>query len=673
MRRRIFFSIFLAALLALPVGASAATLSLSPASGTFSVGSTFDVSVILGTNGKSVNATSVSLAFPPDMLQVVSPSLGQSVIGVWTAAPRFDNTNGRLELQGGIPGGITASNALISTITFRVKSVGQAIVKFLDGSKVLLNDGLGTNALSQTGNAIYQLRLPPPAGPTLASATNPDQSQWYRNRSVSFQFSGDAANVQGYSYTLSDDPTTIPDDINQGLKNSVTYTDLSDGIHFFHIKARRDGAWGGTTHYSIKIDGTPPADFGINISPSSHTSEKSPIVQFSTTDALSGVDHFEIKTIPLSSATRPETLFTEVVSPYVMPELDNGDYDIIIRAFDKAGNMREVTQRLTVTNSVFSFVGNSGLIFGNSTLPWVWVFAILSVLIGLAAYAGYKMHHWHKEAHQAHKEKQLPDDIARQLKELKQYKAKYGNKALMIVFGLAALLCLHSVSAATGERALLAPPYISTISKNISNEDIFYLGGKTDTGNETVFIYLQNLDSGATLTENTQSDASGDWFYRHSGLLPAGTYRIWTQGKAGDELSPPGPQSQMEVTRTAFQFGGNRFSYGAVYLFIIIILLAALIGLIIFIAYHYVHGKKKKKLLKVHVTAAEESIRRGFALLKRDIEEELSLAKSYMISNSPSGDYMEKEARLRSDLESVQKHLGHDVLEIGNETERREL
>ena len=188
MNFRILFAIFFGVILILPGRVEAATLSLSPSSGTFSVGSTFDASLLLDTNGKSINAIAVSLSFQPDMLQVVSPSTGQSVVGVWTAAPKYNNSTGRIDLQGGIPNGITASSALITTLTFRVKSVGEALIKFLDGSKVLLNDGLGTNALTQTGNAFYQLKLPPPAGPTLNSETNPDQATWYPSRTVSFHF-----------------------------------------------------------------------------------------------------------------------------------------------------------------------------------------------------------------------------------------------------------------------------------------------------------------------------------------------------------------------------------------------------------------------------------------------------------------------------------------------------
>ena len=136
--RRIFivpFSLLLSVfffLFFLPSDSRAATFLLSPSSGTFSIGSTFSVSILLDTKGQSINALEVALSFPPDMLQIVSPSTGKSVIGVWTDTPNFDNANGKMDLQGGIPGGITVSNGLVSTVTFRVKSVGEGGVKFLD-------------------------------------------------------------------------------------------------------------------------------------------------------------------------------------------------------------------------------------------------------------------------------------------------------------------------------------------------------------------------------------------------------------------------------------------------------------------------------------------------------------------------------------------------------------
>lgn len=662
MHRRILLAIFFLIFFALSNVAHAATLSLSPSSGTFSVGSTFDVSIFLDTNGKSVNALAVSLQFPADMLQVVSPSLGQSIIGVWTSAPRFDNAEGRIDLQGGIPGGITASNALISTMTFRIKSVGSGIVKFLDGSKVLLNDGLGTNALSQTSNAVFSFKLPPPAGPALASETNPDQAQWYKNRSVSFRFMSEAQGVQGYSYTLSDDPTTVPDNINLGTKNVVTYQDLPDGIHFFHVKSLRDGAWGGTTHYSVKIDSTKPADFKINVSPGIHTSNNQPIILFSTSDAFSGIDHYEMKIVPLS-INKSDSLFTEVISPYISPVLEKGSYDVIVRAFDKAHNYQEVVQRIFITQGFFSLVDSGGFRMGTMVIQWPWFIAILLILLGAAAYVFFKTRQWHIDIHIAHTEKKLPERVDSQLEQLKKYRAKYGAKKLVVLFGILSLFFAHSGFAQT-DLAPISPPTISTISKNISNEEIFYIGGKTDTANETILVYLQNLDTGATLTETAESDKSGDWFYRHGTFLTPGSYRIWVQGRIAGELSPPGPQVEITINRTAIQFGSNRLSYEAIYLGIIIVMTLCLIGLIFFIAYHYHHGRRKHKLLLAQVREAEESIRRGFAILKNDIESELTFLKKSTHARVLSTEEQEREKLLMTDLDSVQKYVGKELWDI---------
>ena len=115
----------------LPAPALAAKLLLSPSSGTFTVGSTFDVKLFLNTEGQPVNTVSTVLDFPADKLQLVSPTIGQSVISVWTAQPIFNNQTGTIRLTGGIPNGINVQSGLITSLTFRVKQVSSsALVKF---------------------------------------------------------------------------------------------------------------------------------------------------------------------------------------------------------------------------------------------------------------------------------------------------------------------------------------------------------------------------------------------------------------------------------------------------------------------------------------------------------------------------------------------------------------
>ena len=104
-------------------------MNLTPSTGTFVVDSTFDVPVYLNTEGQAINAIELTIKFQQDKLQLISSSTGKSIIGIWPTLPKFNNKTGTVQLVGGVPGGITASKGLITTLTFRVKAVGTTVVK----------------------------------------------------------------------------------------------------------------------------------------------------------------------------------------------------------------------------------------------------------------------------------------------------------------------------------------------------------------------------------------------------------------------------------------------------------------------------------------------------------------------------------------------------------------
>jgi hypothetical protein len=125
---------FLAPFFAL--AAPQAGLFLNPSSGSFLVGSTFDLSIILDTKGAAINTIEIELLFPPDKLQVSSPSVGKSIIQLWPAPPAFSNREGRIYFIGGIPSpGIVTSQGVVLTLTFRVIAPGEVQIKF--GEKCL--------------------------------------------------------------------------------------------------------------------------------------------------------------------------------------------------------------------------------------------------------------------------------------------------------------------------------------------------------------------------------------------------------------------------------------------------------------------------------------------------------------------------------------------------------
>ena len=180
---------FLFFLLPLFSRAEGASLYLSPSSGTFYVGSTFDVSILLNTGGQDINAVEVNLQFDPEKLQVARPTTGKSFIEIWISQPAYSNVRGRLSFIGGIPSpGINTSSGLVSTVTFRAIAPGKASISFLDSSGVYRNDAKGTNILDSVGRGEYEILIPPPEGPKVYSSTHPDQNKWYKNNNPTFSW-----------------------------------------------------------------------------------------------------------------------------------------------------------------------------------------------------------------------------------------------------------------------------------------------------------------------------------------------------------------------------------------------------------------------------------------------------------------------------------------------------
>ncbi|MFA6354346.1 MAG: cohesin domain-containing protein [Candidatus Paceibacterota bacterium] len=666
-----------------------ASIYLGPASGTFTVGSTFTVSVYLNTGGQSVNAVEVNLKFPADKLQVVSPTAGKSLIQIWVNQPSYSNSEGTLKYQGAIPTpGINTEAGLISTVTFRVKDTGTATVRILDSSRVLLNDGRGTDFLSQTTNGVYSLILPPPAGPIVTSPTNLDQNKWYANKSAVLKWEA-APGTTGFSYILNNSPVDYPDDISEGMKTFVAYNNLADGIYYFHIKSLREGSWGGVTSFGIKIDNTPPAVFDIEISPSDSTTNRKPLISFDTTDQNSGIDHFELKIISLdkpasgtSASLDSAPFFIEVVSPYAQ-ELELGRYDVVVRAFDQAGNFYQATKRLEVTNKLFDFVKNQGLKIGGSfVISWtvVWIFSIIIII--LLGFLARFVWIWHRKIeHQLEAGPMRNPDLAEKIKELKEKQKDYGVTnggpiKSLIVFGLVFLVGLGMASSVSAAGAttkndnsilIVEPPIISLFPTSISNDEILYVGGSTNIQNGEIIIYLQNIESGSAISQNVKADSRGTWFYSFPTFLDSGKYQLWTQLKAGEELSPPSPRIELEVAPTAVQVGGSRISFEKLYLTFLLILLIISLILIIWIVYHWYHRNKKRGQLLKEIKEAEESVRRGFLVLRRDIEAEINLIGRAKMSRELAVEEKIKEEKLLKDLDSVNSYIGKEVWDIEKE------
>lgn len=321
------------------VEAAGVNLSFSPNQGQYLTDSTFDISLLINTNGQAINALELYISFPADKLQIVSPTNGNSFISFWVAGPSYSNVNGTMTFQGGLPNpGITTSAGVVSTVKFRAKSAGRAVVKYQANSKVLANDGSGSSLPVTSGQAVIDITAAPPGGPVVTSSSHENPGVWYAN--PTFIANWESVGNQ-YSYVFDQSATTTPDEIAETTGSSITESVKNDGLWYFHIRAKNNGVWGTTTHFSFKVDTTPPAKFNISRdTPTIRTGERG-IFSFLTTDSASGVDHYEVRIISQSGNSAEATTFIEATSPFQLPKLADGRYRLIVRATDLAGNSIE--------------------------------------------------------------------------------------------------------------------------------------------------------------------------------------------------------------------------------------------------------------------------------------------------------------------------------------------
>ena len=453
------------------------------------------------------------------------------------------------------------------------------------------------------------------------------------------------------------------------------------------------------SHYGLRVDTSSPEQFGVTISPAARTSVKTPLIIFSTNDKYSGVDHYEIKIVPLKIEGRTiasigEQLFVNAESPYQTEELLNGSYDVVVRAYDKVGNIQEVTRRLEISDSWFWFLSQDGVVvpFGYR-MSWILTLSLLLLLILLLILLAYFARKWYKLAHQQVADNHLPAPIATQLEELQRYRARYGKMVVlllcMISFGALWLNPMLSLAQlpepvaipipaqpepasvatpaaipVTGDDAQLTPPVITSYSANIKDDEIFYVSGRTTEPEQEVVVHLQSMVDGGAFDFNTVSDKRGDWTYRHDDFLAGGKYIVWAHAKDGVKLSIPSPQVEMDVKPVALNWGNSRITYQSLYIGMISALLLIIFGLIIFIIVHAVLVRHRRRVFAHSLRQAEDSIKRGFIALRRDIEAELVLVKQAHLPADLAGEQKVREQQLEEDLKNIEALVGKEMWEV---------
>ncbi|MFH1170797.1 MAG: cohesin domain-containing protein [Candidatus Vogelbacteria bacterium] len=328
-----------------------ATLSLTPATGAYTVGAPFTATVVVTSSDKVANALSGVVTFPTNRLEVVSLNKNNSVITYWVNEPNYSNATGQIKFEGVVPNpGFSGVGKRVLAITFRPKIVGPVTLTFSEGS-VLANDGQGTNILSGLANANYgivpvKLESPAreattattvigaPGAPQVTSTTHPDPASWYNHSNPVFQWEL-ASEITGVNILADHSPSTNPGTASDGRFSTYSYKkEVKDGAWYFHLRLRNAGGWGDITHFGFNIDTAPPTD--LQIIPVERLDATDPIVAFTITasDQGSGLDRYEI-----SMDGEPAIIWSDNENHrFTTPVLKLGEHTLLVKVYDWAGN-----------------------------------------------------------------------------------------------------------------------------------------------------------------------------------------------------------------------------------------------------------------------------------------------------------------------------------------------
>jgi len=298
------------------------------------------------TGGESINAVEAVVNYNPEEAEVLDIITTNSFCNQNLFIEKtIDNKNGIVNISCVLPSpGLLKSSGIVAELLIQPLKTGQISLHFGDKTKILANDGLGTNVLRLGINGSYhiidydvQQNIYEPHA--IFSYTHPNNERWYNRKNVHLFW----PSIEGatYRYVLNNILDFIPGEENVTSENSLSFDIEKDGVYYFHLLPEKDGDIGTNINYKIMIDSTPPLPPIIRVS---HKEiEPGGIIRFdfSAEDELSGIQKgFYVKF--------DEGIFLPVAPPLYMPFLSAGKYFVIIRIFDKAGNFNDAMVEIKV-------------------------------------------------------------------------------------------------------------------------------------------------------------------------------------------------------------------------------------------------------------------------------------------------------------------------------------
>lgn len=363
------------------------TLYLEPATGLYPIGQTFNVEVLLDTDGEAISAADGTVTYSPDDLEVVSLSTADSVFSSWLVTPVVNESEGTIRFQGLLSAQRTysGSNGRLLTITFRALKKKASQVWFSQGAAVVAADGSGANVLENLRAATYTL-TPKEVVPALGTAVLADSTEtgieitpiplpsdeWFATSSVKLSWTLPPS-VTEMRTLVSDLPYDEPTKTYAVPVSAVSVGELAEGTHYFHLQFRFGDEWGPATHYPLRVDLTPPEY--VIVSEAERKDRSDPRVRFivDANDLVSGIGRYEaaIDDGPPIAWERPQD------GMYWVEQLEPGEYTLSMTAYDRAGHASTTSilfqvkalESPVLTNAPHEVIAGNTITVTGSTYP----------------------------------------------------------------------------------------------------------------------------------------------------------------------------------------------------------------------------------------------------------------------------------------------------------------
>ena len=398
--------------------AGGATLSISPLNGTFNVGKTFTITVVVDST-QSFNSANATISFDPTLLSATAVSKANSAFSLWAVEPSSDNTKGTVSFEGGNTTPLTGKKTLL-TVTFNALKEGKADLAFTSGS-VLAADGKGTDIVGVKNGSSYELsgkvadKTPPPPptivggalpdAPEIASLTHPNDSTFYNTAKAKFTWDL-PPDVTVVRLSLDTKEKTIPTTNYDPAISDKEFDQLTDGVMYFHLRYKNDAGWGPTSHRKIMVDKTPPEKFELTAIVDASSTDVT--LKFTATDTPSGIDHYEASVDDASPIK--VTLAGALGGTYLLASQTPGAHKVKFTEFDKSGNSTAGEASFTVKGEAPTTAAKN--IGDEVVVPTDWRLIGDIVLIALIAFMiGYLWYERSAFAHEKYIAKREADEL----------------------------------------------------------------------------------------------------------------------------------------------------------------------------------------------------------------------------------------------------------------------